>query len=103
MKIEYLEPAKLDLQRVHEYLLVQGLSNKAADIFVASIVNDIRRLSSHPNLGFSLGEMLNFSTEYRALLVSKERYLVVYEIASSCIDIRRIYSTKENYIKDLLP
>ena len=103
MQVLYSDAAERDFERIRDFFLSQGISRNKVNDFIDAIDGDIFLLASHPNLGFSVGGKYDFVSEYRALLVWDERYLAVYEIAPTAILVRRIYSTKENYIRDLLP
>jgi len=103
VELVYLEPAKRDLERIRSFFLAQKVGEETASTIIASIVADANCLKDHPKLGFAIGEKYGYKSAYRGLLVCKERYLIAYEITETAIEVRRIYSTRESYIKDLTP
>jgi plasmid stabilization system protein ParE len=99
MKIVYLEPAKRDLERLREFLVNGGVSDKRSGAIIKSIVIGIRILENNPHVGFSFGGKYGFETPYRGLVVGS--YIVVHEVTKKAAEIRRIYSGRENYLNDL--
>ena len=103
MKVSYSEPAIRDLERIRDFFLAKTIQRADVESYIKIISDDIGRLQDQPKLGFSVGGKYGFTTPYRGLIVWGGRYLATYELAPTQIKIMRIYSTKENYIKDLLP
>jgi len=103
VKLVYLEPAKRDFERTRDYYLAQEVNSEATNSIIGAIITDINHLQDHPELGFTIGGKYGYQSAYRGLLVCKEHYLAVYEVLKRVIEVRRVYSTKENYIRDLLP
>ncbi|MDR1183178.1 MAG: type II toxin-antitoxin system RelE/ParE family toxin [Coriobacteriales bacterium] len=66
---------------------------------IKSIVVGVRILENNPHIGFSFGGKYGFETPYRGLVVGS--YIVVYEVAAQAVEIRRIYSGRENYLREL--
>jgi plasmid stabilization system protein ParE len=100
VKVIYLEPAKRDLERLHDFLISSGVSERRSKEIVGGIVVDIRILKNNPHVGFSFGGKYGFSTPYRGLVAGK--YIVVYEMVGQTVEIRRIYSGRENYLSELM-
>ena len=100
MRIVYLEPAKRDLERLRDFLLVNGVSDRRSQEIIARIIVGIRILENNPHVGFSIGGKYGFTTPYRGLVVGT--YIVIYEVTSSAVEIRRIYSGREDYLKELI-
>ena len=103
MRVVYSEPAVRDLERIRDFFLVKGIQKLEVESYIKAISDDISRLQDQPELGFFLGEKHNFTTPYKGLIVWDGRYLAAHELVSDHIKIMRIYSTRENYIKDMLP
>jgi len=103
MKLIYLDPAFRDLERIRDFYLSQKAGIDTANRIITAVIADINHLANYPELGFSIGGKYGYQSAYRGLLVCKEHYLAIYETFKATIEVRRIYSTKENYIKDLLP
>jgi plasmid stabilization system protein ParE len=100
MKIVYLEPAKRDLERLREFLINGGVSEKRSGTIIKNIVVGIRILKNNPHVGFSFGGKYGFETPYRGLVVGS--YIVVYEVTKQAVEIRRIYSGRENYLNEII-
>ncbi|MCL2403329.1 MAG: type II toxin-antitoxin system RelE/ParE family toxin [Coriobacteriia bacterium] len=103
MRIVYSESAIRDLERIRDFFLASDIQRAEVESYIKTIDKDINRLQNQPKLGFSVGEKYGFATSYRGLVVWDGRYLATYELEPAKVKIMRIYSTKENYIKDLLP
>ncbi|MCL2679889.1 MAG: type II toxin-antitoxin system RelE/ParE family toxin [Coriobacteriia bacterium] len=102
MRLGYSEPAIRDLERIRDFFLAKDIQQAEVESYIRAISDDLDRLCDQPKLGFSVGAKYSFATPYRGLIVWGGRYLATYELTSTHIKIMRIYSTKENYIKDLL-
>jgi plasmid stabilization system protein ParE len=100
VKIIYLEPAKRDLERLRDFLVSSGVSERRSKEIIGDIVTGIRILKNNPHVGFSFGGKYGFSTPYRGLVAGK--YIVVYEVVKQAVEIRRIYSGRENYLNELM-
>ncbi|MCL2606062.1 MAG: type II toxin-antitoxin system RelE/ParE family toxin [Coriobacteriia bacterium] len=102
-KVIYSEPAVRDLERIRDFFYAGGIERALTKKYIATILSDIIYLADQPELGFPMGEKYDFKTPYLGFIVWDGRYLAVYELVYSEVRIMRIYSTRENYIKDLLP
>ena len=100
MKIVYLEPAKRDFERFREFMLANGVSAERVAHILNGVIDSIRNLEGNPRLGFSIGARYGFTTPYRGYIT--DPYIVVYEVTSTNIEIRRIYHQREDYIRDIL-
>jgi plasmid stabilization system protein ParE len=99
MRIIYLESAKRDLERLRDFLLSGGVSGKRSNQIILSIIEGIRILENNPHIGFSFGGKYGFTTPYRGLVVGS--YIVVYEVLEKTVEVRRIYSGREDYLREL--
>jgi plasmid stabilization system protein ParE len=100
VKIIYLEPAKRDLERLQDFLVSSGVSEKRSGEIIGGIIIGIRILKNTPHVGFSFGGKYGFSAPYRGLVVGN--YIVVYEAEEQTVEIRRIYSGREDYLNELM-
>jgi plasmid stabilization system protein ParE len=99
MRVSYLEPAKRDLERLRDFLISSGVSEKRSGVLIRKIVDGIRILENNPHVGFSFGGKYGFETPYRGLVINS--YIAVYEVTKKAVEIRRIYSGRENYLNEL--
>ncbi|MDR2106794.1 MAG: type II toxin-antitoxin system RelE/ParE family toxin [Coriobacteriales bacterium] len=99
MRVIYLEPARRDLERLRDFLCDGGVSRERANRIVSTIVAGVRILENNPHVGFSFGGKYGFTTPYRGLVVGT--YIVVYEVLAKQVEVRRIYSGRENYLQEL--
>jgi len=102
-KVVYSEPAVRDLERIRDFFYANGVARALTEKYIAAVLSDIAYLGDQPELGFSIGEKYDFKTPYLGFIVWDGRYLAVYELVFLKVKILRIYSARENYIKDLLP
>jgi hypothetical protein len=100
MNLLFLDPALRDIQRLKEFLLSGELSEDRSNQIVDGLIRSIRTLKEQPFLGFSIGGKYGFNTSYRGFLSGQ--YISIYEITRNTIEIRRIYSVKENYLHDII-
>ena len=105
-ELVYLAPAQRDLERLRDFLTVNGVAFHRAQEIIMEVILKIRTLKDNPHSGFSLGGKYGYETPYRGLVCGK--YLAVFEpIEASTdkagrIEIRRIYHTREDYLTQLL-
>jgi plasmid stabilization system protein ParE len=100
MKVVYLEPARRDLERLRAFLVNGGVSEKRSAAIIKTIVVGMRILENNSHVGFSFGGKYGFETPYRGLVVGS--YIAVYEVAKTAVGIRRMYSGREDYLRELL-
>ena len=103
LRIVYLSSAKRDLERLRNYLLANDVSNEKVNDIILKIINSNANLAMNPSLGFSIGGRFAYDTPYRGYLSLAGRYVSIYKIIDNMVEIRRVYSTHENYIRDLIP
>ncbi|MCL2525651.1 MAG: type II toxin-antitoxin system RelE/ParE family toxin [Coriobacteriia bacterium] len=102
MRIRYSEPARRDVLRIMEFYAANGAQSDEVDSYLDSIMRGILILEDQPEIGFLIGAKYGMKLPYRGLVVWERRYLAVYEVNAEHIDIKRIYSTKENFVTDLI-
>ena len=99
-KIVYLEPAKRDLERFREFMRGNEVSDERINYILSGVIDSIRNLEGNPRLGYSIGAKYGYTTPYRGYIT--DPYIVIYEVSSGLVEIRRIYHQREDYIRDTL-
>ncbi len=100
MKIIYLEPAKRDFERFRLFMRGNDVSEERILHILNGMIDSIRNLEDNPRLGYAIGARYGFTTSYRGYIT--DPYIMIYEIASDRIEIRRIFHQREDYVRDIL-
>lgn len=94
-KIKYTPDAADKLRAINKSILIQYGSSKAKEV-VGSITAAIRGLADNEFKGPSVERLLEVSSNYRYIYVS--RNYVFYSIENDCIKIINIYNEKEDFM-----
>ena len=100
MEIIFLAPAIRDLERFRKFMRNNDMTEDRITHILNCVLDSIENLKGNPRLGFSIGARYGYTTPYRGYIT--DPYIVVYEIVSDFVEIRRIYHLKEDYIRDIL-
>lgn len=92
--IELTKDAKVDLDNISKYLEEYGVNNKKV---IEKINMDIINLRFMPRTHKTLLSYENPDGEYRRLVSG--RYIIIYQIKENQINILRVFSEKQNYLK----
>ncbi|MCL2491265.1 MAG: hypothetical protein FWE87_00690 [Coriobacteriia bacterium] len=91
------------MERIRDFFRANGISDDDISAYIENVISPVRFLANQADMGFSIGMKYGYTTPYRGLVVWDGRYLVVYEPTNTAKKIQRVYSTRENYVKDLMP
>lgn len=95
-KLKISPEAKKDLAEIKDYIS-QELGNPQAALNLASkIMEKIRGLSVHPEIGASLSSIVDIQTDYRFLVCAN--YLVFYRCEDGNVFVSRILYGRRNYL-----
>ena len=94
-KIKYTPDAAEKLRAINSAVTAQYGSKKAKEV-VRKITGAIRGLTDNEQKGPSVEKMLDVSSDYRYIFVSKN--YVFYRIEDECIKIINIYNEKEDFM-----
>jgi plasmid stabilization system protein ParE len=97
--VRFLEAARRDIIRLREFLSKSGVSRQRSDEIIKELVAHARILVNNPEVGFKIGGKFGFTTNYRGLVAGS--YIMIYEVRATTVEIRRIYSGREDYISEL--
>jgi plasmid stabilization system protein ParE len=100
MRLRYLTSAKLDFERFRDFLSANNVPEEKVKSIIVGITSSLRTLEDNPLLGFSVGGKYGFETPYRGYIC--DDYIAIYEVTAEQIEIIRMYSLREDYVRDLL-
>jgi plasmid stabilization system protein ParE len=100
MKLRYKASAKLDFERFRDFLIANDVPADKVKSIISGITSALRVLEENPYLGFQIGGKYGFETPYRGYICND--YIAIYEVASDDVEIVRMYSLREDYVRDLL-
>ena len=90
----WLEPAKCDLDRLYNYYLDKSVS--AAVRIHNGIIDESERLANHPEIAPIDPSIQKKSKTYRALVVSKGRFKLIYFVENKSVIIARVWGCRQN-------
>lgn len=88
-----------DLNEIEWYMAGLGTYQSTIDKFIEHVYTLIEQLQIHPRSGTRLEKKTIVPTRIRFLVV--EEYLIFYEINHDTVDIYRILSQKQDYVRIL--
>ena len=96
-KISWLEPAKRDLDRLYNFYLDKSVS--AAVRIHNGIIDESEKLANHPEIAPIDPSIQKPSKTYRALVVSKGRFKLIYFVEDKTVVIARVWGCRQNTAK----
>ena len=97
-KLKYAPKALEDLQEIKRYVTDQ-FGEERAEACVRDILSTIKQLEMFPDEGLDLGNMIEYPTDYRYLVV-KPNY-VFYRVENEIVKIIRILNEKQDFMQIL--
>ena len=95
MKLLYSPEALTDLQMIKAYVTSQFGAEKGLEA-VRDLKQSIRKLLKYPNLGHSLDDIIDVSTDNYYFFINPN--YVIYSIDSNEIHIVRILNEKQDFL-----
>ena len=100
MNLKYSRFAKNDLQQIEDYLIDTFANRQAATKVISKIIKSCATLKRYPMLGLALEDKVEIKTDYRCLIIGE--YIAFYNIVDETVWVRRIFSSRHDYIKDFI-
>lgn len=97
-KLKYAPKALEDLQEIKRYVTDQ-FGEERAIACVRDILSTIKQLEVFPDEGLDLGNIIEYPTDYRYLVV-KPNY-VFYRVENEIVKIIRILNEKQDFMQIL--
>ena len=97
-KLKYAPKALEDLQVIKRYVTDQ-FGEERAEAGVRAILSTIKQLEVFPDEGLDLGNIIEYPTDYRYLVV-KPNY-VFYRVENEIVKIIRILNEKQDFLQIL--
>lgn len=97
-KLKYAPKALEDLQEIKRYVTDQ-FGEERAEACVRDILSTIKQLEMFPDEGLDLGNIIEYPTDYRYLVV-KPNY-VFYRMENEIVKIVRILNEKQDFMQIL--
>ena len=97
-RLKYAPKALEDLQEIKRYVTDQ-FGEERAEACVRDILSTIKQLEMFPDEGLDLGNIIEYPTDYRYLVV-KPNY-VFYRMENEIVKIVRILNEKQDFMQIL--
>lgn len=90
---------KSDLQQIKDYIADELKNTRGAVNTIEKILKVCGGLKKYPMLGVVLEDKFDIETDYRCLIIGE--YVAFYNIVDEIVWVRRIFSSRRDYIRDL--
>ena len=97
--LKYSRFAKKDLQQISDYLVDVLANRQVVTKVISKIIKLCAVLKNYPMLGLALEDKFGIKTDYRCIIIGE--YIAFNNIVDETIWVRRIFSSRRDYIKDL--
>ena len=98
MKLLYSPEALTDFQMIKAYVTARFGAEKGLEA-VRDLKQSIRKLLTYPNMGHSLNDIIDISTDYYYFFINPN--YVIYSIDLDEIHIVRILNEKQDFLQNL--